>query len=257
MPLIESTPEGAPVWTDIATSDFPRAQDFYASLFGWTFDEQAPEEYGGYTSARKKGRLVAGLSPHHPEYGSAPNVWGPYLKTIDVAATANAVSAAGGSVLVPPMHVSPFGHMAVFIDSAQAVIGGWQPETHQGFGLVAEPGAPCWHELHTRDFDRALAFYEQAFGWKISLMSDTDDFRYATLGEGDEARAGLMDSSRFLPEAIPAHWITYWGSANVDRDCEKIQKLGGLVLRPPEDSPYGRMASVADPMGARFNLVSA
>jgi len=36
-----------------------------------------------------------------------------------------------------------------------------------------------------------------------------------------------------------------------------IGGLGGKVLRPAEDTPYGRLANAADPMGGRFKLVAA
>lgn len=256
MPVIESTPAGSPVWTDLTTTDMARARDFYGQLLGWTFDESSPETYGGYTNVRKNGRLIAGVSPHNPEYGTTPNVWAVYLKSDDIEATAKAVAEAGGTVLVPPMHVSPFGHMAIFMDPAQGVVGAWQPETHEGFGLVAEQGAPCWHELQTRDFAAAKAFFEKTFGWKTAVMSDTAEFRYATLGQGDEARAGLMDASRFLPEGVPSHWVSYWGVIDTDAACEQVKQLGGKVLHEPTDSPYGRMATIADPMGAVCNLIS-
>lgn len=256
MPLVEAVSAGSPVWTDLTTTDMARARDFYGALLGWTFDESSPEAYGGYTNARKNGRLIAGVSPHHPEYGTTPNVWSLYLKSDDLEATAKAVTSAGGQVLVPPMHVAPFGHMAVFMDVAQGVVGGWQPQTHHGFGLAAEQGAPCWHELRTRDFAGAKAFFEKAFGWKTAMMSDTDEFRYATLGQGDDARAGLMDGSGFLPEGVPSHWVTYWGVVDTDAACDQVKRLGGAVQLEPVDSPYGRMASVADPMGALFNLIS-
>jgi predicted enzyme related to lactoylglutathione lyase len=35
-----------------------------------------------------------------------------------------------------------------------------------------------------------------------------------------------------------------------------IKDNGGTVIRGAEDSPYGRLAAVADPTGAGFNLSS-
>ena len=54
-------------------------------------------------------------------------------------------------------------------------------------GVLAEPGAPAWFELHTRDYDTSVQFYKDVFGWDAKTMSDTPDFRYTTLGEGDNA----------------------------------------------------------------------
>ena len=254
MPIRETTAAGEPVWTDIASTDIEKTKAFYAGLFGWTYDEAAPEEYGGYFSARLNGRLVAGLSPYNPEMG-VPNVWGLYLKSDGIEATADAVGAAGGQVLVPPMHVDPYGHMAIFSDAGGAAIGAWQPQTHEGFGVDAEHGAPAWFELHTKDYGAATAFYAGAFGWTTAVMGDTDEFRYSTLGEGDDARAGIMDASSYLPAEVPSFWITYWGADDVDATAAKAVELGGKVITQPEDTPHGRMATVEDPTGATFKLI--
>ena len=48
----------------------------------------------------------------------------------------------------------------------------------KGYGRVAEVGAPCWHELHTRDYAAALGFYRTVLGWETKELSDTDEFRY-------------------------------------------------------------------------------
>ncbi|GER22849.1 putative glyoxalase/bleomycin resistance protein [Zafaria cholistanensis] len=254
MPIRETTAAGEPVWTDIASTDFEKTKAFYAGLFGWTYDEPAPEEYGGYVTARLNGQMVAGLSPHQPEMG-VPNVWGLYLKSDGIEATADAVRAAGGQVLVPPMHVDPYGHMAIFSDAGGVAIGAWQPQTHQGFGVDAEHGAPAWFELHTRDFAAAVPFYERAFGWKTSVLGDTDEFRYRTLGEGDAARAGIMDGARYLPAEVPGFWVTYWGANDVDAAVAQAVELGGRVITGAEDTPYGRMATVEDPTGAALKLI--
>ncbi|OOK78706.1 glyoxalase/bleomycin resistance /dioxygenase domain protein [Mycobacterium kansasii] len=33
---------GRPCWIDLTTSDVDRAQDFYATVFGWTFESAGP-----------------------------------------------------------------------------------------------------------------------------------------------------------------------------------------------------------------------
>ena len=73
-------------------------------------------------------------------------------------------------------------------------------------------------------------------------MSDTDEFRYTTAAVGDEDVAGLMDSSSFLPAEVPSHWAVYFSVADADEACGKATELGGAVIRPPEDTPFGRLA---------------
>ena len=54
----------------------------------------------------------------------------------------------GAGVIVPAMDVPVQGTMAVITDTGGAAIGIWQPAAHQGFGVLGEPGAPSWFELH-------------------------------------------------------------------------------------------------------------
>ncbi|MGJ9404443.1 VOC family protein [Arthrobacter sp. KK5.5] len=255
MPIRESTPSGAPVWADLSTTDMAATQQFYTGLFGWTYDgDGTAEEYGGYVTAYLDDRKVAGLYPHMEEFGGTPNVWTVYLKSDDIAATSDAVAAAGGRILTPAMHVAPFGHMAVFRDPGQAAFGGWQPQEHHGFGIDSEHGAPVWHENLSKSYADTVAFYEKAFGWETSVMSDTDEFRYTTLGADDDARAGLMDASGFLPPDAPSQWITYWGLADLDASIARATELGGSVLEAPADTPYGRMATLVDCCGATIKV---
>ncbi|MGH3557765.1 MAG: VOC family protein, partial [Mycobacterium sp.] len=38
MAIRNSAPLGAPTWIDLTSSDLDRAQDFYGTVFGWTFE---------------------------------------------------------------------------------------------------------------------------------------------------------------------------------------------------------------------------
>jgi hypothetical protein len=255
VPKRDSAPVGAPCWVDLFTSDPDKAQDFYSRLFGWTA-ESAGEEYGGYINFSKDGERVAGCMRNDGESGS-PDVWSVYLATDDAAKTTEAAAANGGQIVMPAMEVMELGSMAVLTDVGQAAIGAWQPGTHKGFTVHGEPGSPNWFELHTRDYDASVKFYEQVFGWDAHSMSDTPEFRYTTLGEGESALAGIMDSTSSLPEGVPSHWSVYFGVEDADAALVRIAELGGSVLMPAEDTPYGRLAQAADPTGAQFMIVQS
>jgi uncharacterized protein len=92
--------------------------------------------------------------------------------------------------------------------------------------------------------------------WDTHVAGDAPEFRYTTLGEGDAQLAGIMDASAFLPEGVPAHWSIYFGVDDTDAALARIVELGGSVIVPAEDTPYGRLAQAADPTGARFKLVA-
>jgi hypothetical protein len=87
-------------------------------------------------------------------------------------------------------------------------------------------------------------------------MSDTPDFRYTTLGKGDSAKAGIMDASAYLPAEVPSNWQVYFAVEDADASIEKAVGLGARVIDGPDDTPFGRLATLADPTGAMFKIVA-
>jgi predicted enzyme related to lactoylglutathione lyase len=253
MPHRDTAPVGAPCWIDLYSSDPATSQVFYGELFGWKVDDPGPD-YGGYVNFTKGGVPVAGCMRNDGS-GGTPDAWSVYLASDDAAATTRAAIAHGGQVYVDAMEVMDLGSMAVLADPGGASIGVWQPGTHPGFEVWNEPGAPCWFELHGRAYEPTVAFYRDVFHWDTHTMSDTPEFRYTTLGEGDHALAGIMDAASFLPDDAPAHWAIYFGVESADAALEHIEQLGGTTIEPAMDSPYGRLAVASDPTGTNFRLV--
>jgi predicted enzyme related to lactoylglutathione lyase len=247
-----STPNGAPIWIDVMTSDPEATHAFYSTLFGWTVVDPGPD-YGGYVNFHLDGEPVAGCMKNAPEM-QVPDLWSVYLAVEDPKATTDAAAEHGGAVIVPPMDVLELGTMAVVADAGGAAVGMWKPNTFNGVNVLVEPGAPQWFELFTRDFQASLAYYRDVFGWDVHVVSDTPEFRYATLFGDEQAAAGIMDASGFLPEGVPAHWSVYFNVADADATLKRIVELGGQVVVPAEDTPFGRLATASDPTGAMFKL---
>ena len=254
MPTRDTAPIGAPCWVDLMTSDTERSRAFYGELFGWTAEEPN-EQFGGYFNYSKDGALVAGCMASQPDAGM-PDVWSVYLATEDAKKTADDAVTNGGQVHVAAMDVADLGTMALIADCGGAAIGMWQPGLHKGFGVFGEPSTPSWFELHTRDYEASTAFYREVFHWDTNVVSDTPEFRYTTMMDGESWLAGVMDASGFLPEGVPSHWSVYFGVADTDAALAKVVDLGGSIVTPAEDTPYGRLATAADPTGAVFKLVS-
>lgn len=252
MPKRETSPVSAPCWIELSTADPEKSRAFYGELLGWT-SESAGEEYGGYINFSKGDERVAGCMLNDGSQG-ATNVWLTYLCSADAKATVDAAAENGATVIVPAMDVMDLGVMAVMADPGGAVIGVWQPGTHQGFGVYAEPDAPAWFELHTRDFQTSVDFYKTVFGSDPHGVGDTDEFRYTTFNVGEEQVAGVMDATNFLPAGESAHWDVYFAVADVDAALEKVVKLGGAVVDAAQDTPYGRLATATDTTGTRFRL---
>lgn len=253
MPTRTNAAIGAPAWIDLSTSDPKRARTFYTDLFGWTADEP-DEEFGGYFMFSHAGGPIAGCMPSAND-PQRQDVWSVYLATDDIDKTLSAAASSGGTVVVPAMPVGDAGTMAFVTDPSGAGIGVWQPKEFFGFATYAETGAPGWWELMTTDYAAAVDFYRNAFRWDTATMGDSDEFRYTVQMVGELQSAGIMDASGFLPEGVPSHWSVYFAVDDADGALERVGELGGSVTTAAEDTPYGRLATAADPTGAQFKLI--
>jgi uncharacterized protein len=253
MPARDTGPVGAPCWVDLMTSDTERSRAFYGRLLGWDAEEPNPE-FGGYCNFQFQGVRVAGCMESQPET-PGPDVWSVYLASDDAQQTVDRAVAHGGEVYVAPMRVGDLGVMAVIADVGGAAVGIWQPGEHKGFGIAYETGTPSWFELFTREYDATVAFYRDVFGWETRVEGDSPEFRYTTLTEGDTMYAGIMDAASFLPDGVPAHWSVYFGVDSTDAALALTTEMGGKVVQPAEDTPYGRLATATDPTGAAFKLL--
>jgi predicted enzyme related to lactoylglutathione lyase len=236
---------GRPIWIDLFTHDIDAAAAFYGHLLGWTVAEPRPE-FGGYRLFEREGAPVAGLMGN-PE--DAPGTWSVYLESNNAADTVEMARANGGQVLVEAMAVGDLGTMAVLTDPGGALVGVWEPDEHDGFAARGEVGAPGWFEVLSNDYDAAVPFYENVFGWDTHTMSDTADFRYTTLGKDEHAVAGIMAATG------PSHWSTYLRVDDTDATAARAVELGGETVEPGADTPYGRVATIADPTGGRIRLM--
>ncbi|MFM9918615.1 VOC family protein [Lacisediminihabitans sp. H27-G8] len=250
MPTPTDIANGAPVWLDLQSSDTARSIEFYSGLLGWTH-ETAGAEFNDYVTFSKNGHRVAGMVANR---SGTPDLWTVYLKTADAEATATAIVQHGGQVFFS--HAVPgLGTMVGLADPSGAQLGAWQPGGHSGFDLVNEASAPVWHELHATDYDGALEFYRDAFGWTTTTMSDTPDFRMSTFSAGGDPLAGIFDATGSLAAGQTARWMPYFGVEDADAAASVVTGLGGTQLDPVTDSPFGRMTHLEDSTGAPLTII--
>jgi uncharacterized protein len=245
-------PAGTPCWVDVSVDDVPKAIAFYQALFGWDIQLGGPE-VGGYSIAHLDDRIVAAVSPKYGD-AEAPSAWTTYLATDDVDATAGKVKGAGGQVLAEPMDVMSEGRLAIALDTAGAVFGLWQGGNTTGIGLVNVPGTLAWNEQMSRDFHASKAFYKAVFGYAYTDVSG-DGFKYVMLMVDGHEVGGLGEYPEGTPQETPAAWSSYFAVEDADAAVAKVVELGGTVVQPIRDSPYGRIGVVADNNDAVFSLV--
>lgn len=244
-------PAGTPCWVDLMTPDQPAAREFYRALFGWQL-EVGGEETGGYTMASLDGMAVAGIGGMQGL--DHPPVWSTYLATDDAASTLAAAESAGATAVSPVADVLDLGRMAFLQLPGGGVFGIWQAGNHLGAGRANEPNTLTWNEFMTRDYAGAKDFYAAVFGYTYTEIGG-DDFQYATIEVDGHTVGGIGALPAEVPRHVPPHWRVYFAVDDCDAAVARVGELGGSVLRPPADMPYGRHADVADPQGAMFSLI--
>ncbi len=250
----DSVLHGAPCWVDLWTSDVEGSRNFYSQVFDWVANEPNPE-FGGYFMFTKNEVPIAGAMGDMGDM-KANNTWKGYLSVSDISNTLELVKANGGTIMGEANVIADLGTQCVILDPSGATIGIWQADNFSGFMQVNEHGAPSWFELFAKNYEIGIEFYTKCFGWSLNTVSDTDEFRYSVFmgPDGKEDLIGVMDASSIIPEADSSFWSIYWEVDSVDEACKIISTLGGQIFDGPADTPYGRIASVADPSGAKFKL---
>jgi uncharacterized protein len=269
-------PTGVPCWVDIEHADAQAAVAFYGDLFGWEFDDRAPNDTDShYFMAKLRGRDVAAVAQIAEE--TSKPAWNTYISVASADKAAEKAKNAGGSIVKEPFDLLDLGRMAVLADRAGGVFRVWQAITHNGAQLVNEPGTWNFSELNTRDPDGAKAFYGEVFGWEFSNLDPDGDSGFwrmpgygAFLAQRDPdiferqtdvgAPEGFEDAVTWLvpttsaqtPNGARSHWSITFAVDDADVIANRAAELGGEVLMGPTDAPWVRMAVLGDPQGAAF-----
>ncbi|GAA1385177.1 VOC family protein [Kitasatospora putterlickiae] len=252
--LTTDFPAGSPCWIDLGSPDPAATAAFYEAVFGWTFQSAGPQA-GGYGFLRLGGRTVAAVGPLTEE--GARSAWTTYFHAPDAEATAKAVEQAGGTVRVPAFDVMDAGRMAQLTDPQGARFAIWQPGAVTGLDVVSEDGALIWAELHTGDVDAGHAFYRKVFGWRSEdFPAPGMTYKVISPAEGDLRETAFGGIAPVMDDAQPASWTPYFGASDVDGVVARATGAGATVLMGPESVPdVGRLAWLADPVGAPFALI--
>ncbi|WP_236243034.1 VOC family protein [Streptomyces sp. CC228A] len=253
--------EGTPCWADVLLPDLEAGKRFYGELFGWTFADSS-ETYGPYATAFSEGLLTAGLVPKGD--GRMPTAWGVHLAASDAVALTARIEDAGGRVITRPTRVGSAGITALVADPGGAVFGLWQAQDRAGFEKQGRPGSFAWAEVYTRaaDKDAVDAFYETVFGYRTRDLDDPAvDYRVWSPRTAQEASDETAIGGRSVigpafPAEMPAHFLVYFAVEDCDAAAAEAVRLGGRVTEEPFDTPYGRIAVLADNQGAVFAVLA-
>jgi hypothetical protein len=243
---------------DLAATDPDAALQFYGALFAW---EATPPDGAGppYWMWHKDGHAVSGLFVLGSGESAAPR-WQSYVAVADADDTTRRAQSLGGEVLARPQDAGRSGRFAHLRDPGGAMVALWQAQAHSGFGLFNSVGAPCWHELHTRDIEASVAFYGSLCGWRHRISDSVPGGQYHLFSNAEGAKCGglmpIGDDWEAYGGPVNANWAVYFGVADCDATVAQAQALGGTLKYPVMELPrIGRFAALTDPQGAGFWVI--
>lgn len=243
-------------WYELMTTDTVAARAFYRAVVGW--NAQSFDESGDYTVLMAGDDGVGGMMTLPQEAcdaGARPG-WIGYVAVADVDAAVEALTKAGGAVHKPAFDIPGAGRIAMVADPQGAVFSLIKPA---GEGRPPPPPAGTsghvgWHELHTTDWQAALAFYSGQFGWTKGEPYDMGPMgTYQLFTDGGPPIGGMMNDKDFPQPA----WLYYFNVPDIDAAAGAIRTNGGQVLHGPHEVPGGNWIVLgADPQGAVFAVMS-
>ncbi|WP_267396768.1 MULTISPECIES: VOC family protein [unclassified Sphingomonas] len=256
-----ANPHGMPIWYELLTRDPAAAKTFYDAVIGWSIK---PHPTGGLdyrliaTSDADGARMVGGvmtLDDDMAAHGASPR-WLFYVGVDDVDATAELISAEGGTIIMPPWSIPEVGRMALVADPQGIpfyVMRGASDESSTAFDR-AGLGQCNWNELSTTDQPAAQHFYARVFGWRYPdrmPMGAMGDYVFV-----EAAGTTIGATMTAAAEGPPAAWLFYFRAPDIERAAETVTDHCGTVHRGPMTVPGGdRIIVASDPEGVMFGVV--
>lgn len=120
------------------------------------------------------------------------------------------------------------------------------------------PGKFVWFQHVStggeKEQKRAEGFYGEVLGWRIQgVPMAQGSYDMIFTGPSVDSMIGGFAPARGAQQS--SHWASYASVDDVDAAAKAAAEQGGKVLQPPFDIPgVGRMAAIADPLGAAIHV---
>lgn len=111
-------------------------------------------------------------------------------------------------------------------------------------------GSFIFADLSTYDVPISQEFYAKVFGREYV----TDDGEYHLAYAGSQQVVGMYETpSKFQQMKMPHFWMSYIQVDNRDATVAQAKELDAII-EATEDSAFGKVALIRDPLGAGFTV---
>ena|SRR5579859_2152171 len=108
--------------------------------------------------------------------------------------------------------------------------------------------------IGTKQLKAMATFYENVLGKPADMSDDASGFFGWQVGS---TFVGLLDHSEMSGKAKdPGRMMINFETAQVKEEFERVKAIGGVVIREPYQTGGGWIATLADPDGNYFQLMT-
>jgi predicted enzyme related to lactoylglutathione lyase len=213
----------------INTPDTARAKDFYAAVFGWTYESQGDYHHIAGSSP------AGGITPGEPRIAAS-------FVVPDAAVAAAKARELGGTATEPRLYDS--GWSVDVADGHGARLELWQPaEKYRDDNPKCGEGDLFYFVQPVAD-EAAKAFHTALLGWELAPGSHENGFDIVNV----DPPGGV-----FVSSAGPTD--LYFHVADVDATADRVLAAGGHA-GPAQPNRAGSHAACRDDQGTSFSIGS-
>ena len=244
---------GKVIWADLVTPNLAAAETFYSGLFGWTFRDMHTVD-SDYAIVLVDGRPIAGiLQKAIPAGDRRQPTWLTFIAVRDVDAARRIALSRGAKSVYEPRTYPSRGRQVVLSDPQGAVFAMLASTSGDPPDYLATPGEWIWSSVFARDPNQDAGFYKAVFGYDVFDLPSDDGAQHVILSSDNYARTAI---NTLPPGHRYPHWLNFIRVVDAAERSAKAVALGGrVVVEPFVDRHGGKIAVIADPMGAPIGLM--